>query len=61
MRRKVPTAYISNTSRKIEMKFVGVVDNHKLIKLIWFNWHMTSSIFHIDVITVKVMRYMYIT
>ena len=38
----MPTAYNSKTINDNEMKFVGVVEDHKLINLVWFNWRMTS-------------------
>ena len=39
----MPTAYNSKTINDNEMKLGGVVKNHKLINLVWFNWCMTSS------------------
>ena len=38
---KVPTAYNSKTIHGIEMKCGRVVENHKLINLLYFNWQMT--------------------
>ena len=39
------------------MKLGGVVKDHKLIKLVGFNWQMTSSLRHNDVITVKILSF----
>ena len=39
------------------MKFVGVIKDHYLINLVWFNWRMTSSLYHNDVITVKILSF----
>ena len=36
-RRKEPAAHNSKTIRGIEMKFGKVVENHKLINLVYFN------------------------
>ena len=36
--RKVPAAHNSKTIRGFEMKFGRVVENHKLINLVQFNW-----------------------
>ena len=37
------------------MKFGGVVKNYKLINLVSFNWHMTSSLRHNDAIILKIL------
>ena len=37
------------------MKSGGVVESHKLINLVQFNWYMTSLFRHNDVITVRVL------
>ena len=50
----VPAAYNSKTINDNEMKLGGVVKDHLLINLVWFNWRMTSSLRHNDVITVKI-------
>ena len=41
MGRKVPAAHNSKTINDNEMKFGGIVESHKLINLVLFNWHMT--------------------
>ena len=46
---KCPQAYNSKTIDDNEMKLGGVVKNHYLINLVWFNWRMTSSLRHNDV------------
>ena len=53
----MPTAYNSKTINDIEMKLGGVVKDHKLINLVWFNWRMMSSLRHNDVITVKIFSF----
>ena len=55
--RKVPAAYNSRTINDNEMKLGGVVKDHKLINLAGFNWQMTSSLRHNDVITVKILSF----
>ena len=40
-----------------EMKFGRVVENHKPINLVQFNWQMVSSLHHNDVITVKILDF----
>ena len=35
---KVPASHNSKTINDNEMKFVGVLENHKLINLALFNW-----------------------
>ena len=40
--RKVPTAYSSKTINDNKVKLGGVVKDHELINLVWFNWRMTS-------------------
>ena len=54
MGRKVPAAHNSKTINDNGMKFGGVVENHKLINLVQFNWLIRSSLRHNDVITVKI-------
>ena len=51
---KVPAAYNSKTINDNEMKLGGVVKDHYLINLVWFNWRMMPSLRHNDVITVKI-------
>ena len=51
----MPAAHNSKTFHGIEMKFGRVVENHKLINLVSFNWQMTSSLCHNDVITVVIL------
>ena len=55
--RKVPAAHNSKTINDNGMKFGGVVENHKLINSVLFNWLMTSSLRHNDVITVKIFSF----
>ena len=40
--RKLPAAHNSKTINDNGIKFGGVVENHKLINFILFNWPMTS-------------------
>ena len=40
--KKVPASHNSKTINANEMKFGGVVENHKLINLVSCNWRMTS-------------------
>ena len=49
----MPAAYNSKTINDNEMKLGGVVKDHYLINLVWFNWRMMPSLRHNDVITVK--------
>ena len=51
----MPAAYNSKTINDNGMKLGGVVKDHWLIKLVWFNWRMTSSLRHNDVTTVKIL------
>ena len=53
----MPAAYNSRTINDNEMKLGGVVKDHKLINVVWFNWQMTSSLRHNDVITVKILSF----
>ena len=53
----VPAAYNSKTINDNEMKLCGVVKDHQLINLVLFNWDMTSSLRHNDVITVKILDF----
>ena len=53
----MPAAHNSETINHDEMKFDGVVENHKLINLVLFNWYMTSLLRHNDVITVKIWSF----
>ena len=53
----MPAAYNSKTINDNEMKFGGVVKDHYLTNLVWFNWGMTSSLHHNDVITVKILSF----
>ena len=55
--RKVPAVYNSKTINDNEMKLGGVVKDHWLINLVWFNWRMTSSLRHDDVMTVKILSF----
>ena len=41
----------------IEMKFGWVIENYKLINLVQFNWQMTSSLRHNDVIAVEILDF----
>ena len=50
-------AHNSKTINDNGMKFGGVVKNHKLINLVYFNWLMTSSLRHNDVITAKIFSF----
>ena len=50
-------AHNSKTIYGFEMKFGRVVENHKLINLVSFNWQMTSSLRHNDVITVEILEF----
>ena len=52
----VPAGYNSKTINDNEMKLGGVVKDYYLINLVWFNWRITSSLHHNDVITVKIVR-----
>ena len=54
---EVPAAYNSKTICENEIKFVGVVENHRLINLVLFNWLMTSSLRHNDIINVQVFSF----
>ena len=54
---KVPAAHNAKTIHDIKMKFGRVVENHKLINLVQFNWQMTSSLRHNDVITVETLDF----
>ena len=47
----------SKTIDGIEMKFGKVVENHKLINLVGFNWQMTLSLPHNDVTTVEILDF----
>ena len=47
-------AHNSKTINDNEIKLGPVIENHKLINLVLFNWHMTSSLRHNDVKTVKI-------
>ena len=53
----MPAAHNCKTINDNEMKFVGIVQDHKLINLVWFNWHTTSSLRHNDIITVKIFSF----
>ena len=53
--RSVPAAYNSKSINDNKMKLGGVVKDHWLINLMWFNWRITSSLRHNDVITVKIL------
>ena len=50
---EVPAAYNSKTINDNKVKLGGVVKDHELINLVWFNWRMTSLWCHNDIITVK--------
>ena len=52
----MPAAYNSKTINDNEMKLGGVVKDHWLINLVWFNWCMTS-LHHNDIITVKILSF----
>ena len=56
-RRKAPAAHNSKIIHGIEMKFGRVVESRKLINLVQFNWRMTSSLRHNDVITVEILDF----
>ena len=51
----MPAAYNSKTINDNKMKLGGVVKDHWLINLMWFNLRITSSLRHNDVITVKIL------
>ena len=53
----MPAAHNAKTIHDIKMKFDRVVENHKLINLVQFNWQMTSSLRHNDVITVETLDF----
>ena len=53
----MPAAHNSKTINDNGMEFGGVVENHKLINSVLFNWLMTSSLRHNDVITVKIFSF----
>ena len=55
--RKVPATHDSRTIHDIEMKFGKVVDNHKLINLMQFNWQITSTLRLNNVITVQILDF----
>ena len=50
--REDPRPNNSKTIHSIELKFGRVVENHRLINLVSFNWQMTS-LCNNDVITIK--------
>ena len=52
----VHTAYNFKTIHGIEVKIGGVIENHKPINLVKFNWQM-SSLPHNDVITIKILNF----
>ena len=54
---KAPAAHNSKTIRGIKMKFGRVVENHKLINLVLFNWQMKSPLRHDGVITVEILDF----
>ena len=49
----MPAAYNCETINDNEMKFGGVVKDHSLINLVWFNCRMTLTLHHNDVTNVK--------
>ena len=51
--REDPRPNNSKAIHSIELKFGRVVENHRLINLVSFNWQMTSSLCNNDVITIK--------
>ena len=53
----MPVAHNSKTIHGIEMRFGRIVENHKLINLVQFNWQMMSSFHHNDVITVEILDF----
>ena len=53
----MPAAHNSKIINDNEMKFGGIVENYKLINLVYFNWLMTSSLRHNDVITLKIFSF----
>ena len=54
---EVLAAHYSETINDNEMKSGWVVENHKLINLVKFDCHMTSSLRHNDVITLKIWSF----
>ena len=53
----MPAAYNCETINDNEMKFGGVVKDHSLINLVWFNCRMTLTLHHNDVTNVKILSY----
>ena len=53
----MPAAHNSKTINDNEMKFGEVVETHKPINLVSFNCHMTSSLHHNHVITIKIWSF----
>ena len=53
----MPAAHNSKTLNGIGTKFGRIVENHKLINLVKFNWQMTSALRHNDVITVEILDF----
>ena len=52
-----PAAHYSKNINDNDKKFIGVVENYKLINLVSFNCHMTSLLRHNDVITVEICSF----
>ena len=51
----MPAVHNFKTIYGIEMKFGRVVENHKLVNLVQFNWQIASSLRHNNVTTVKIL------
>ena len=51
----MPAGYNSKTINDNEIKVGGVVKDHYLINLVYFNWRMTS-LHHNDVKSVKILN-----
>ena len=53
----VPAANNSKAISDKETKIGWIVENHRLINLMLFNWLMTSSLSHNDVINAKIFSF----
>ena len=53
----VPAANNSKAISDKETKIGRIVENHRLINLMLFNWLMTSSLSHNDVINAKIFSF----
>ena len=47
--------YNSTTINDIDIEIAGLVENHKLINLVWFKWHVKSSLCYKGFIIVKIL------